>query len=745
MVPRISNSAGPLKYLFPERRGRSQASGIYETPVELTAYNEGGTDLPSPVVVPLPSTDWASPLRKPSVHVTIPELEEIPASCAPVGSSGTGPAFFQPPSSAHGSPDLPSNYLIAIMYKLIVKLLTILSCISFNPRSMVEAVKRSSSTSGRPSKLESGLTGFNDDNVPKGKLCGSEIFCHGELLDKIQMSQIFEDSKHFVDMKLKFTPTIVLENWRKFMEEFPHANTEKLKEFVFDNFDPPGSELEDVVPDDFKENPDFLARFDNEAIREWAAELHQLWKKLGKKVIDDVRVHPKQYSILYVPHTTMVPGGRFREFYYWDSYWTIRGLLVSGMTDTVKGMIINFLTLVREFGFVPNGGRIYYSQRSQPPFLIPMMKEYVDATEDIDFLRDNINVLEEEYRFWERSRTDTIVENGEKYRLSRYNSFGNQPRPESYREDVETAHGLPVKAQEALHSHIQAACESGWDFSSRWFRKDVGDTTATLQQLETRNIYPVDLNSLLVMNSRILADFHTRLGNPQGAVEYESLGEIRNRSLTKFLYNPEKGMWFDYDRTLKKSRDGFYASNIFPLWTESFPQGAQKHEIAEKALNYLREEGVLGFPGGFPTSLEESGEQWDFPNGWAPLQHMVVEGLEKTGHPEAQSVAREIAEKWMRNNYLTWKKHEAMYEKYSTAQVGYPGGGGEYRVVDGFGWTNGVALDLLTRYPYFDTTSTASVPATPAIVSQLALLVMAACTPSYLLSTGGGHAIPTHV
>ncbi|CAG0908772.1 unnamed protein product, partial [Cyprideis torosa] len=215
----------------------------------------------------------------------------------------------------------------------------------------------------------------------------SQIYCQGKLLDMVQKAKIFEDGKHFVDMKLKFLPTVVLDNFEQFLIDYPNPTPVKIKEFVFDNFDPPGSELIDVVPADFSESPKFLERIHDANVREWASELHQLWKKLGKKVVDDVRDNPSQYSILYVPHPTIVPGGRFREFYYWDSYWTIRGLLVSGMTDTVKGMLLNFLALVERFGFVPNGGRIYYSQRSQPPFLIPMVKEYVDATGDTEFLR----------------------------------------------------------------------------------------------------------------------------------------------------------------------------------------------------------------------------------------------------------------------------------------------------------------------------------------------------------------------
>lgn len=600
--------------------------------------------------------------------------------------------------TAADTPDKFQHFFIEIMYKFIIKLFTVFMCLG--QRSLAAAAAQLKQTTiEAPS---SSLVSVTPPEIKRGKLCASEIYCHGALLDTVQKAHIFEDSKHFVDMKLKHPPAVVLDKFKEFMTDYPNPTPAKIKGFVFDNFDPPGSELMDVIPDDFSETPDFLNQFKDADVKEWASELHQLWKKLTKKVVDDVRDNPNLYSILYVPHPTVVPGGRFREFYYWDSYWTIRGLLVSGMQDTVRGMLINFLTLVERFGFVPNGGRLYYSQRSQPPFLIPMVKEYVEATGDWDFLKANIHTLEKEYNFWERSRTDVLEKDGKKYKLSRYNTFGNEPRPESYREDIETAEGLSPKAQANLHSHIQAACESGWDFSTRWF-KTAGNVEGTLQNLYTRNIYPVDLNSLLVMNCEILRGFHQKLGNNLRALHFDTAGRERNESLQTFLYDEEEGMWFDYDRKLNKPRKEFFASNIFPLWTESYPLGERKQEVIEKALSYMRRKGVLSYPGGFPTSLSHSQEQWDFPNGWAPLQHVVIEGLEKTEHPEAISLAAGLAKSWMRNNYLTWRRYDAMYEKYSTSEVGYPGGGGEYRVVDGFGWTNGVCLDLLTRYPTFDT------------------------------------------
>ena len=135
---------------------------------------------------------------------------------------------------------------------------------------------------------------------------------------------------------------------------------------------------------------------------------------------DDVRENPDLYSIIYVPHPVIVSGGQLRDFCYWDSYWVIRGLLLSEMYTTVKGMLGNFFSIVESYGFIPNGGRIYYSKRLQPPLLIPMMKSYLDATNDVEFLKDNIDILEKDFQYWMINHTISVEKEGKLYTLARY-------------------------------------------------------------------------------------------------------------------------------------------------------------------------------------------------------------------------------------------------------------------------------------------------------------------------------------
>lgn len=179
------------------------------------------------------------------------------------------------------------------------------------------------------------------------------------------------------------------------------------------------------------ENPKFLNRIADPKLKTWARTLHEFWKELGREIKNEVGLKPELNSLVYVSHPVILPGGRFKEFYYWDSYWIQDGLLLSEMHLTVKGMLENFLEMVASIGFVPNGGRVYY-QRSQPPLLIPMVKNYYDATLDKEFITKHFAKLESEFNFWMQNRSITVEFGGRNYTMVRYNSEKGAPRPESY-------------------------------------------------------------------------------------------------------------------------------------------------------------------------------------------------------------------------------------------------------------------------------------------------------------------------
>lgn len=524
--------------------------------------------------------------------------------------------------------------------------------------------------------------------------CSSEIYCHGRLLEKIQMSHIYADSKTFVDMKLKQSPEKTLKIFDEFIAKNPDPTNTELQKWIEENFEEPGSEFEYWYPDDFTKTPSVLNKIHDKGLRNFASELNGIWTELGRKIKKEVQDNDELYSIVYVENPMIVPGGRFREFYYWDSYWVLRGLLLSEMTHTAKGMLENFFSIVRRFGFIPNGGRIYYSMRSQPPLLTPMVKSYVDNTKDYEFAVKSIDILALELDYWLKNHTISV----KGHTMAVYGDKSSGPRPESYREDIET--GMVFKTEEekeAHYSELKAAAESGMDFSSRWFIDENGENKGGLDNLKTRYIVPVELNAILHWNAKIIAEFYGYAGNVTKQAEYLTIAKKFLDAVNDVLWDEDTGSWLDYDLINNKHRPYFTPTNLSPLWMRCYDVTKRLH-IASKVLNYINKTRLDDYPGGVPTTLQDTGEQWDWPNVWAPMQHILIVGLDNLGVKESQEKAQDWAQRWVLNNYLAFKETGAMFEKYKATELGGYGGGGEYEVQKGFGWTNGVILDLLDRY-----------------------------------------------
>ncbi|XP_063389729.1 trehalase-like isoform X2 [Cydia fagiglandana] len=528
--------------------------------------------------------------------------------------------------------------------------------------------------------------------------CDSLIYCHGPLLDTVQMAGLYNDSKTFVDMKIKVSANITMEHFQEMMNKTGSRPTKAdIMEFVIQNFDPEGSEFEKWIPPDWHDDPAFLKLIKDPQLMEWGRELHQLWLQLGRKMKQDVKENQDLYSIIYVDHPVIVPGGRFREFYYWDSYWIIKGLLLSEMRSTARGMISNFLDIVDRIGFIPNGGRIYYVMRSQPPLLIPMVQLVMQDSYDEEFLRQHIHTMDKEFDFWMSNHTVEVEHKNHKYKLLRYNDMSQGPRPESYKEDIDVARNLDsLDKKEELYAELKAAAESGWDFSSRWFILN-GTNKGNLTNLKTRSIIPVDLNAILCWNAEIMHDFHAKLGNVDKAEYYKNVHARLLEAIDKVLWHEDVGVWLDFNLESGRRRDYFYPSNVAPLWTGSYDRARSEYYV-NRVINYLDISKVDIYEGGIPTTFEHSGEQWDYPNAWPPLQYIMVEGLASTGQSAAVRLATEMATKWVRSNFAVWKQKTAMLEKYDATVFGGYGGGGEYELQTGFGWTNGVIMSLLTKY-----------------------------------------------
>ncbi|KAK9307424.1 hypothetical protein QLX08_002235 [Tetragonisca angustula] len=528
--------------------------------------------------------------------------------------------------------------------------------------------------------------------------CYSEIYCTGELLKTVQLAGIFNDSKKFVDLHQLNDPEITLSNFRSLMNETGKKPTRsQVARYVEENFSSSNELLNWTLPD-WTENPSILKRIHETKYREWARALNGVWKELARKINPEVAKHPERHSLIYVQNGFIVPGGRFKEFYYWDSYWVIEGLLLSDMYQTARGMIDNFLYMVKKYGFIPNGGRIYYLMRSQPPLIHLMVSRYLEFTGDYDYLSTIIPTLEKEFAFWQTERMIEVKKDGRTYKMGHYVVNSPRPRPESYREDYEMAQQLPEKSRNFFYNNIKAGAESGWDFSYRWCITNNRSEMPNLLNISTQYIIPVDLNAILQQNARLLSEFHTTLGNRAKSQYYLKIASQLQMAIDNVLWDDKEKVWFDYDVKTKEHRRMFYPSNLAPLYTRSYNY-IQREYYALSAVAYLKSQNIDSFFGGTPTSLNQTGEQWDFPNAWPPLQSFIVMGLYWTGVKEAMDFSHELAFRWLGSNYIGYMQTGHMFEKYDAIRPGQGGGGGEYLVQTGFGWTNGVILEFLNTFP----------------------------------------------
>uniref|UniRef100_A0A1I7SWA6 Trehalase n=1 Tax=Bursaphelenchus xylophilus TaxID=6326 RepID=A0A1I7SWA6_BURXY len=490
----------------------------------------------------------------------------------------------------------------------------------------------------------------NRENAPN-----HQIYCNGPILEAVMAFELYHDSKTFVDKPLKYPPQVVLDKYKGLFPTQDDVNKYDLQKFIDENFYEAGTEMQSCQLDDWNEKPLKLMSIADPNLRSWAFELNLIWKSLCREVDPIVRNESERFSLLYVPNRFIVPGGRFREFYYWDSYWTIKGLLASGMYDTVKSMLLNFIYIVEKYGFIPNGGRVYYLTRSQPPLLTGMVYEYYEATHDINFLIENVGTLEKELYFWDTHRMVDIDIDGRKYQMYQYRADSNSPRPESFKEDVElTKHFTKTERKQKTWQDLASAAESGWDFSSRWFRNSVD-----MKTIETTNIVPVDLNSFLCWNMNILSYFFDEINELEKAEEFRNrLGKFRSHFQKVFYLKNESG-WFDFNLRTGVHNIKFYPSMASPLFTRCYH--SLNHRQAEKIFDKMEEKGAFKFVGGIPTSLQEdTNQQWDFPNGWSPLNHIIIEGLRQSESPRMQYKAFLLAQKWILSNYRVFKKTGVM-------------------------------------------------------------------------------------
>ncbi|ORY02114.1 glycoside hydrolase [Basidiobolus meristosporus CBS 931.73] len=605
---------------------------------------------------------------------------------------------------------------------------------------------------GEPSEVasvsEDQLGGDADDDVDDDvevKSCDSPIYCPGPFLDRIQRAKLFEDSKTFVDRGTKRPINEILTAFFKLPR---NATRSVLKKFVADYFTDNENDLLKVELPDFNPNPPFLQQIKDRYLKGFASFIHGFWKTLTRRMAQDLPCEGCATSLIRVPRPFIIPGGRFKEIYYWDTYFVLEGLLLGDLNTISKDMILNFLDIVDEYGFMPNGARVYYLNRSQPPLLTQMVKIYMDKTKDVELLRRALPTLDKEYNYW-RARHTVVVQDrqGKLHELMRYNVNNRYPRPESYHEDIITVEysGFnscmqilllvlkpvgPIQPNGVMYSMLTTAPLLGWDYSTRFVTLiPKGDETPEeiLRTLNTRMIIPVDLNSIMHMNEKILADFHRILERntttPKLHTFYEEAAQKRSRSIVDLLWDDKDRVFYDFNLTSHAIEKTLTPANYWPFWSGIFPDDFFKRPADIMKSFDAVEDYAEEYPGGIPITMTASTLQWDFPNSWPPLVFVAMKAITEVEHRVPFKQIRErlhklavaIAQVFINSTYCGWRltggeipgvlaklpnttDSGKLFEKYDATRPGRPGGGGEYTVQDGFGWTNGVALWALNQF-----------------------------------------------
>ncbi|MCU6455545.1 alpha,alpha-trehalase TreF [Sphingomonas sp. A2-49] len=470
------------------------------------------------------------------------------------------------------------------------------------------------------------------------------------------MRRLFPDGKTFVDAVPRRPAAEIMERFATVARA-----DDDLRAFVLDNF-----ELPTIASVHAAREERNLRRY-----------IRSIWPELrrgGDAAIPDG-------SLLALEGPYVVPGGRFAELYYWDSYFTMLGLVHDGEEALARSLLERFTELIERYGYVPNGTRSYYLSRSQPPLYHAMVELLPEAQPAA--LRRRLSAMVEEHRYWmadaERlgpgDRSGNVVAMPDGSILNRYWDRRDTPREESFSEDVATS-SASFRDPARMFRDLRAGAESGWDFSSRWC--DDGQ----LSSIRTTDFVAVDLNAFLFGLERAIAVAADRLWQDALAAAFRRRATERQAAVTRWCWS-EAGYFTDFDL-----RDGvrrpITAASAVPLFT-GLASAAQADATEASIRQWLLA------PGGLRTSCVRTGQQWDAPNGWAPLQWMAASGLRRYGHHD---LARLIARRWTQTVDAEFQGSGRIHEKYDV-EACRAGAGGEYVPQLGFGWTNGVTTALM--------------------------------------------------
>lgn len=489
----------------------------------------------------------------------------------------------------------------------------------------------------------------------------------GSLFFDVRQKNIYKDGKLIVDLVPKFQIKQIEQEY-----ELSKGDSDfDLSDFIDKNF--------------YELNPKKLIDQTNTSLmpREY---INGLWDKL------EFKYRQNKGSLIALPYSYIVPGGRFSEQFYWDSYFIMLGLAADNRWDMVENMIKNIAFMIRKFGFIPTANRTYFLSRSQPPFFSQMVKLLAEHKGKMTLV-EYLPYMVMEHKFWmndtKKLRDDNkhdalnrVVLMPDSSVLNRYYDKKTEPREELFTSDSMMANGLDEQKSDVMFLHLRACAESGWDFSSRWFYE-----AQDIKTISTANMIPVDLNCLLYHLESTIVEAYGIIKQSIPANIYKRYADNRKKSIQNYCWNNQKGFYFDYDFLQHDITGRFTLAALYPMYTKIATSDQAKLIVKHLEDDFLKE-------GGLVATLIQTDQQWDSPNGWAPLHWVAIVGLRNYGYND---LADNIKKRWINTNLNYFKKHGKFVEKYNVINPEASAAGGEYELQDGFGWTNGVFAALISE------------------------------------------------
>lgn len=372
--------------------------------------------------------------------------------------------------------------------------------------------------------------------------------------------------------------------------------------------------------------------------------IESYWPKLIRENKEDLK------SLIGLPNPYIVPAnikGIFQEQYYWDSYPIVRALIDHPKYSKIAiGMVENFFYMIDRFGIIPNASRLYFLSRSQPPLLSSMVLAVYDKTRDDKWLKRAIDYVEYEYWNVWMGRTHLSNFRHTETGLNRY---------------------YDVNAIDVL-----AEAESGWDMTARFMGRCL-------------DFLPVDLNCLLYLYEQDLGLFYKIIGDEKMRAKYKILEQKRAALINQYMWDAKTGYFYDYDFVNKKRSHLITVAGVYPLNVGIANQEQVNGVVAVIKKTLQKNYGVV------QSVNFVDNKQWDYPNGWPPMQLRTIEALMRYGY---NSLARRLITKWLLVNIKLFSETGYMWEKYDVVngRVGVPD---RYPTPHGFAWTNAVFLILV--------------------------------------------------